>query len=256
MLQALLRHDEALEALDRAIGIDPHYSWALGAKAGVLIDLAEYESTLELLDKAAEFDQVTEWALTMKAFALRLLGRPAEALNACRQALELPGSTADVREALAEALLGDGKQDEAAEQFRWYLNYQNEHGADPTPANLGTIGWAHYRLGEYREAIASLNEALSRDPQQVSSRFDMGLVFLCAGQARLATDTYKTALDDLGLFTARRKHGLLYVAQFDLDDASARYSPNNDVAVEIRGLLKESDHRATSDNHVTGNTTG
>jgi tetratricopeptide (TPR) repeat protein len=256
VLQAVLRHDEALEALDRAIGMDPHYSWALSAKAAVLIELAEFESTIELLDKAAQFGPVNEWTLSIRSVALRLLNRPAAALEACRQARELPESTAEILPVLAEALLGNGKQDEAAEQFRSYLNYQNDHGADPTPYTLGNTGWAHYRLGEYPEAIAILGEALSRDPQQVNSRFDMGLVFLCAGKAQLATSTYKTALDDLGLFTARRKHGLLYVAQFDFEDACVRYSPDNEVAAEIRDLLKECDYQATSDKQVTEDTTG
>ena len=104
-------------------------------------------------------------------------------------------------------------------------------------------------LGNATQTAIELSRPLTpaRVVSQVSSRFDMGLVFLCADRARLATDAYKTALGDLGPFTGRRKHGLLYVAQFDPDDACARYSPDTKVATEIRDLLKEEDYQATSD---------
>jgi tetratricopeptide (TPR) repeat protein len=142
---------------------------------------------------------------------------------------------------LAAALLGNGQQEEAEAQFRRFLDYQNEHEIDLTAPTIENIGWAYYRLANHREAIASFSEALSRDPQLVSARFDMGLVFLCMGQKRLATDTYQTALDDLDLFIERRRHGLLDVATFDLDDARRRYSLDDEAAIQIRNLLTEKD---------------
>jgi hypothetical protein len=74
----------------------------------------------------------------------------------------------------------------------------------------------------------------------------MGLVFLCAHQAQLATDTYRTALEDMRPLPRRRQRGLVSVAQYDFNDACGRYSLDESVAGPIRDLLTQSERRVTS----------
>jgi len=133
----------------------------------------------------------------------------------------------------------NGDDDQAAIEYRRFLSCQSEQKVDQTAFIRGLKGRAHYRLAEYRDAIANLSEALSMEARQIGRRFDIGLVFLCANQAQLATDAYERALEEASHLSRRRRHGILFVAQFDLKDARARYDVDHGTTAKIAEMIGE-----------------
>ena len=246
-LQEAERFDAALTAFDKALALDPGYGWAMSAKASALIDLAEYQTALKLLEAATQAGEVSDWTLALKGDALSHLGQHGMAVAAYREATTSAPNTPNYHAMLGEALLIDGQRDQANAEFQWFLRHKDEHTTDQTADLLGWTGWVHYRLTEYRDAIANYSEALSIKPRQIYTRFDIGLTFLCFNQEQLAMETYERGVEDAGSLSARRRHGLFFVAQFDLEDARARYHIDDALAARIDEMLTRADHTAASE---------
>ncbi len=78
--------------------------------------------------------------------------------------------------------------------------------------------WAHYRLGEYAEAVALLKEAGNMSPRYVFAHFDHGLALLAEGRFDHANAAYARAISRLESLHPLRQRGLLYVAAYDVVD--------------------------------------
>ena len=62
------------------------------------------------------------------------------------------------------------------------------------PALLDTLGWVHYRLGNYEEAIDYLNKALSNGGDTPQVRYHLGMVYLELGEADRARQELEMAV--------------------------------------------------------------
>jgi tetratricopeptide (TPR) repeat protein len=63
------------------------------------------------------------------------------------------------------------------------------------PGILDTIGWAHYRLGDYSQALDVMQKALAGAPDSPLLNFHMGMVLYKSGQADAARDRLEKALE-------------------------------------------------------------
>ena len=91
-LTELGRAEEALEAYDRALELQPDYAWAWARKGRTLRLLERYDEALACFEQAITLSPSYGWAWNGKGIVLERQGRIEEALEAYRQAAMLkPG---------------------------------------------------------------------------------------------------------------------------------------------------------------------
>ncbi len=83
------RYKEALGAYDEALLLDPAFSWAWYCKGGAFAGLKRYEEALKAYDEALLFDPSHTHTWYWKGEALKALGRRREAQQAKRKARQL-----------------------------------------------------------------------------------------------------------------------------------------------------------------------
>ncbi len=130
----LKRHEEALQSLERALGINP--------------DLPE----------APSLHRVT-------GQALQALGRLEEAAPQFERALELEPRDAVALDHLAFIRVNEGRHDEALVLYRALLDINDANAT--AHANMGIT---LFNLGRYAEAVQSLQRSLELDPEQSTAR--------------------------------------------------------------------------------------
>jgi tetratricopeptide (TPR) repeat protein len=142
--------------------------------------------------------------------------------------------------ARADALLQSGDEREA---FSLYERVLNELLASVTAIRdrHSLAGWCCYRLRSYEFSIDHFLRATSIEtPRASGDRFDLGLVLLAADQPVLAEDAYDRGFaEEGGKGDDLRYHGLLRVAQIDLDEAVASKVVAPKAAKPIQSRLKQ-----------------
>ena len=88
VLRYLHRYEEALDAYDHAVNIQPNYAWAINGKGIVLEQMGRYEEALACYLKAAD-RRMDVWHWYNHGNVLVLLGRFDEALPALEKAIEV-----------------------------------------------------------------------------------------------------------------------------------------------------------------------
>lgn len=88
-LDALGRHEDALQAYDKATELSPKDKKAWINKGAALSELLRNEEALEAFNKAIDLDPASKMALNNKGRVLTLLGRDEEAEKSFQKAMEL-----------------------------------------------------------------------------------------------------------------------------------------------------------------------
>ena len=83
------RYEEALEAFNKALEINPKNEYALSNKGIALVNLGRYEEALEAFNKALEINPEDESDLLWKGFVLLSLNKYEETVEAFGKALEI-----------------------------------------------------------------------------------------------------------------------------------------------------------------------
>ena len=63
------------------------------------------------------------------------------------------------------------------------------------PQFQDTYGWALYRKGDYKGAIAALEPAVAKLPDLSAARYHLGMSYAAGGQPEKAAEQLKKALD-------------------------------------------------------------
>ena len=82
-------------------------------------------------------------------------------------------------------------------------------------------GWCHYMARQYGEALRFLRLRTHRMPDDYGAQFDLALVLL-ASRRSVAADEYRRIGERVDKLCTQRQRGLVYIALFDLLDASER----------------------------------
>lgn len=62
------------------------------------------------------------------------------------------------------------------------------------PQFLDTLGWAQYRRGDFKDAVATLENATAKAPDLAAAHYHLGMSYAAAGQPDKATEQLKKAL--------------------------------------------------------------
>ena len=130
-LADLSKYDEAIQAYDEAIRLDPEYAAAWVNKGITLNALGKHNESIQACDEAIRLDPELALSWIVKGAALHTLGKYDEAIQACDEAIRL-----DPEFAMA-----------------W--------------SNKGLV---LYKQGKNEEAVLALDEAIRLDPQDTSAR--------------------------------------------------------------------------------------
>ncbi|MEQ1800800.1 MAG: tetratricopeptide repeat protein [Gammaproteobacteria bacterium] len=92
-------------------------------------------------------------------------------------------------------LLLDTRSDKASHERALKLASRFAEG-ERHPFNLGVLGWANYRNGEYREAVRFLERAVAASPRQSPQlRYYLGMAYLKSGNVAGARQELQQAVD-------------------------------------------------------------
>ena len=186
MLFQLKRYEEALEAFDRALALEPDNHVIHGNRGVVLGTLDCDVEALESLDKALAGDPNNIAALNGRGGVLIRLKRYDEAMASYDRALALDPDNAD---ALGHRGLALAKLDHFEDALAYY-----DHALRIAPdllhahVNRGNVFLALTRTDE---ALASYTDAIALDPENPDVNFNSALARLCFGDFREGWKQYE-----------------------------------------------------------------
>jgi tetratricopeptide (TPR) repeat protein len=223
-LRELDRYGEALQALGRAAQVDNALGAAHAYKALFLAEIAEYEQAAALLERAigrvsadasdADAKRRLGWLWSILGWVLRRAGRtPLDQLTPMfEKASTLDPDNGYAKRELAGALM---QQPDSKEKGERLIRELIDQRAD-VPKEL--LAWCHFMLKQYEGAEHWLRSAVSADPTDIGTRFDLALVLLAMRQDADAKE-YALASELAREKSAERRRGLFDVALGDLIDA-------------------------------------
>ncbi|MCX6673110.1 MAG: tetratricopeptide repeat protein [Methanothrix sp.] len=153
------KYDEAIKAYDEAIRLDPEYVDAWYNKGNSLVDQGEYDEAIKAYDEAIRLDPKFAYAWNNKGSALGVQGKYDEAIKARDEAIEIDPNFAVAWCNKGIAFGEQGKYDEAIKAFDEAIRL------DPDFAEAWySKGVALHKQDKYDEAIKACDEAIRLDP--------------------------------------------------------------------------------------------
>jgi tetratricopeptide (TPR) repeat protein len=142
------------------------------------------EAAVAAVPGTAEF-----WKLLATHYLL--VGRTDDAQSAYERGLVAIAGHPGLSNDLA-ALLLDARTDDAS--FRRALALVEPLASDRNPAVLDTLGWAHYRLGDFPKAVQFLERALALESANPIIHFHLGMAYKAMNNAAGATQHLEKSL--------------------------------------------------------------
>jgi tetratricopeptide (TPR) repeat protein len=240
------RLDEAASLYGQATILRPDSPAVLQAKAYYLTDIAEFRQALDLLETVVRErpKQAFPWGLMGWCFQ-HLGARFAEKAYECfgkaaKFAKQSGLSSTWYEKGTGNALCLLGRKEDASRIFTEILkNLKYERSSMDA---LHTLGWCHYRLGNYDEAVRLLQAAVSVDQDSIFPNFDLALSLLAGGRQEAAIAEYSGALKVLESRHRSRQRRACYVALFDLLEVkrNREFGPaGDDIERKLTERLKE-----------------
>lgn len=195
-LTELRRYDEALQAYDRALSLQPKNAYAWARKGRTLRLAEQYAQALECYEQSIGLYPGYASSWRGKGIVLEKIGRIEEALACYQQATTLspddPWSWYDH----ANALIALGRQDEAFTSLQKALQLDDRHAN-----SWAKMGQLLRQTGKFRESVEAYQKALHIDPTYAWAHNGCGLTYKAMGELRSASICFRSAVryqpDDL-----------------------------------------------------------
>jgi len=171
------KYDQAIEAYDQAISINPQYAEAWNNKGLALRALGEYDEAIKAYDQAISINPQIAEAWSNKGVAFYNQGKYNEAIKAYDQAISINPQHAGTWSNKGNAFSGLGKYDEAIEACDQAIDINPQY-ADA----WYNKGVALRALGKYDEAIKAYDQAISINPQDAEAWNNKGLALRALGK--------------------------------------------------------------------------
>ena len=215
------RAEDALEAYNRVIGLDPRNGWNFNNRGNALIALKRYEDALASYEQAVALAPRNRATLQGRANAFFALGRYAEALTSIEEALALNPHNGDTLHARGVCLRVLGRSEEALDSYAQALR------AETTDQWIihGSRGVALVALGRFEEAAAAFDQAVAGPLHDASAHENRGICLAAVGalESALAELDEAAALEPDGVGEARTWAGAILWHQGKPDLARKRF---------------------------------
>ncbi len=159
------RKKDALESIEKAIGLAPDNAWMQAVRSFAFCDLEKFDKALKSADEAIAADAMCDLAWIAKARSLGGKERWKEAEAAVRKSLEIDPNNSQANNLLSVYLRVQGKTQEA----NLFTDLQLSQDAED-PFALSNAGWTRLHESKYKEAERLFLEALRLDPEQEYAR--------------------------------------------------------------------------------------
>lgn len=171
--------DGAVKLARAASSAEPNDMTAAFALADVLRISDHDAEALQVLDRMEASGGATDWRVRyMRAMTLDKLGRWKEAEPELKRALELSPDEPEVENYLGYSWIDRG--DHVKEGM---VLVEKAVAARPTSGAMqDSLGWAHYRLGDYANAVALLEKAVELEPSDPAINDHLGDALWMAGR--------------------------------------------------------------------------
>ncbi|MFE9424525.1 tetratricopeptide repeat protein [Kitasatospora sp. NPDC006697] len=190
LMRAEGRHDESLEALDKAIRLDPGHARAHGERAETLRFMGRTADALDAIERNLRLDPADTWALGRRALILGELGLREEAIADLNAYLtHEPDAEWALR--LRVPYLREADEDEAALADLDHLLAV----APDDPWALGERARIHRAAGRLDEAQTDLDRRLQQDPEDPWTLGELSLLQRARGEFQAALDTLRRRLE-------------------------------------------------------------
>jgi tetratricopeptide (TPR) repeat protein len=184
------RDDEAKQAFDTALGLDPENAMALSGVAALAGNAREFGKAVEYYDLAAKHADEGTPAYSYAAAQLTLqLGNESDAMERLRRIVRMYPGHAGSRNDLAWLLAESGGNLDTALSLA-----EDARRLDPSPDILDTLGWVHIKRGEGALATSALEQAHEQRPDSASIRYHLGAALALAGDDERAREMLQSAL--------------------------------------------------------------
>jgi tetratricopeptide (TPR) repeat protein len=193
-LSRLERNDQAIEQFEHLIEEDPTDITGYISLGGLYSREERYRDAANIYDRAVE--QLGEpgrqdWNLFFRrGIAYERLKEWEKAEPNFKQSLELSEDQPEVLNYLGYSWIDQGiNLDEGMEMIRKAVELRPRSGFI-----VDSLGWAHYRLGQYEDAVRELERAVALMPQDPTINDHLGDAYWKVGRKLEATFQWKIAL--------------------------------------------------------------
>jgi len=181
------RDKEALESFEAIIAEKPDYESVYYALFTYHVRKKDYETARAAIDRGLMALPKNYTLLMSQAGLFELQEKYPDAIEIYKEILELRPNNDVVANNLA-SLMSVVHDDE--ENLRLAYTYAKRFRSSNVPHFLDTLGWIHYRLGEYELATELLEKAVEKMPDFGTLRYHLGMSYL----AELNTEKGKAEL--------------------------------------------------------------
>jgi tetratricopeptide (TPR) repeat protein len=211
------RHGDAVNAFDKATQLDPSDASAWNNKGNAIFSLGDYEESLHIFDTSIELTPNNEIAWNGRGNALYALGRYEDALQGYDESIKINKIYKYPWNGRGNTLYSLGRYEDALQA------YDNATNIDPKYlVAWNSKGNTLYALERYEDALRAFDNATSIDPSYM-------VAWNGKGNVLYAMKRYKEALEAFNRAIA-----------IDPDKAEAWY--NKGVVLEALGRTAEADN--------------
>jgi predicted Zn-dependent protease len=178
------RSDDARARFAKASELDPRWSIPYLNLSNLLIASGKSDEGIAVLKAGVEkapADELLSFALGLAYHRAEKVG---EAAAVYERLLKANPNLAGAANNLAVLLVDYGKPDQAAldRALALVLRFKDSTNS----SLLDTLGWVHYRRGEFAQAIEYLKRSVAAAPDSAEPRYHLGMAYLRNGQPQLA----------------------------------------------------------------------
>lgn len=184
-------YDEAIQAFDEAIKLNPNSAIAWSNKANVLISLNRSDESLQASQKAIELDPNLVTAWNNKGRALSILGNFDKAIYALDEAIRIDSNYALAWNNKGIAFAKQGEFDEAIICFNEVIKLNPDNAL--TAMAWNNKGQALSEQGKFDESLAFFDEAIRIDPSFALARINKDKALEALGNSAEANEIYAKA---------------------------------------------------------------
>jgi tetratricopeptide (TPR) repeat protein len=188
---ALDELDKASNSLGTAIKIDPTNTNAYRVLADIHRRRGNLDEAIRIVQAGLAL-QPNSFGLRLTAASLfEIKGEHEQAISQYEEMLKLdPGSLIAINNLVS--LLTDFRTDKESLDRAYSLAPALRKS--PLPQFKDTLGWTYYRRGEYRPALALLEEAVAELPSNPLVRYHLGMTYMALEQNPKAIEQFEKAL--------------------------------------------------------------
>lgn len=185
------KDDEALQTFKEAIARQPKEPAGYGALTEFYNRKKDYDSADKVL-QAALTEMPTNGAFKLSAAGLQILKGNNDAAIAQYEAILKDQPNALVAVNNLVSLVLDHRSDKPSLERAFALAESLKSSS--VPQFQDTYGWSLYKRGDFKGAIATLEDAASKMPNLSALQYHLGMSYAAAGEQEKAAGRFQTAL--------------------------------------------------------------